>query len=168
MHRPTPDQSYEVTLSYTNIWRHFVTRGNKQHTSDAVLVTRWLSLMFPGIAKMEVTYASVKSNSEEMLDNDKKSYSPCSSRSSSSSSSCVQEPAGSDVQWQISQVKKGCLHLVVGDCMLASGRTLHRPESGTGLNEAFSTGRAWSPRCEAAILDHEQKWWADAHLPPTE
>ena len=62
------------------------------------------------------------------------------------------------ISWQLAQGRKGRLHLVVGDC-LACSRTLKLPESGSGVNDAASTLRSWSPRCYASLPDDVKLWW---------
>ena len=156
-HNPAPNQELEVSLSYTNAWKYFAKRGDNLASSTITSASEWMALMLPKIKDMDTAYAST-------LDDKAPSSSSSSSSSSSNSSSLQIEPPGSDVQWQLSSsAKKGCLHLVVGDDMLACGRTLNRPESGEGLSRALTTGKRWSPRCKAALLEVEQKWWDDSH-----
>ena len=99
-----------------------------------------------------------------------KSESSASSSSTSPSkaskgSDCIEEEPGADIQWQLSQGRKGCLHFVIGDEGLGCGRNLRHPELGLGLKDSLATGNDWPPRCKAALLDDEKKWWADAHRP---
>ena len=162
---PSPAEDLEVTLSYTNIWRHFNPRGsNKQKPTDVPSVAKWLSSMFPKMANLECAYSAVtilKSGSS----GSSSSSSSSSPSKASKSSDCIEEEPGADIQWQLSQGKKGCLHLVIGDAGLRCGRNLRHPELGLGLKDALATGKDWSPRCKAALLDDEKKWWADAHRP---
>jgi hypothetical protein len=63
-----------------------------------------------------------------------------------------------DVHWQLSQGKKGRLHILnCGD--LACNRELHLPEEGQGLYAAAATGRKWSPRCYESLPESAKEWW---------
>jgi hypothetical protein len=63
-----------------------------------------------------------------------------------------------EVHWQLSQGKKGRLHVLnCGD--LACNRELHLPEEGNGLYAAAATGRKWSPRCYEALPESAKEWW---------
>ena len=67
--------------------------------------------------------------------------------------------AAVNLKWQLSSGKHGRLHALDGMC-LACSRTLRRPEEGTGLSQALSTGRVWSPRCWASLSPAVQQWWS--------
>ena len=64
-------------------------------------------------------------------------------------------------QWKISTGKKGCVHIVTKDGVLACGRSLRGPEEGIGLSQAYNSGRPISPRCFKALSSAGQRWWKD-------
>ena len=45
---------------------------------------------------------------------------------------------------------------------LCCGRCLRMPEKGTGLSNALTATREWSPRCWKALPAEAQSWWSDA------
>ena len=65
------------------------------------------------------------------------------------------------VQWKISTGKKGCVHILTKDGVLACGRTLRGPDEGVGLSQAYNSGRPISPRCFKALSSAGQRWWKD-------
>ena len=67
----------------------------------------------------------------------------------------------STVQWKISTGKRGCVHIMTEDGILACGRVLKSPDEGLGLSQAFQAGRPISPRCFRALSRAGQRWWKD-------
>ena len=99
--------------------------------------------------------------------------SACGSPSSSSDSSSSDNESNAEdephpvsfnaLSWELSSGTKGRLHLRSLDLdRLCCSRTLHRPESGTGLAWACQTGRRWSPRCWASLPKEARGWWTDS------
>ena len=67
----------------------------------------------------------------------------------------------STLQWKISTGKKGCVHIITEDGVLACGRSLTGPDEGLGLSRAYNSGRPISPRCFKALSSAGQRWWKD-------
>ena len=73
--------------------------------------------------------------------------------SESVSTGSTEQTDSSNVQWVLSKGRKGHLHLCrplqlqVKRWRTMCNRGLCTPDLGTGLEDAFSTGKAWSPRC---------------------
>ena len=159
---PSPSLADEVKFTLSQTWHHWPRRGHPVTPPSTNSVRPWLSSMFPGVQLP----GSIPPELKEPVDDASSSSSSNSPSSKSSESSCKIEAPGSDIHWQLSKGKNGCLHLCVGhpeDRMLACGRNLHDPEDGIGLVAALSTGHQWSPRCKHALLQEEQDWWHDSH-----
>ena len=66
-----------------------------------------------------------------------------------------------EVNWKISTGKRGCVHILLEDGSLACGRNLKLPDEGSGLSQAFQSGRPISPRCFKALSKAGQRLWKD-------
>ena len=90
-----------------------------------------------------------------------------SDESSNSAASSQHEDRGiPEVNWLLTNGKKGCLHIQVdgGEHNRSRcGRALRRPESGTGIEQALATGHVWSPRCFECLPEQAKAWWRSAH-----
>jgi len=68
-----------------------------------------------------------------------------------------------EINWQLSQGKKGCLHLTGEDPDYTQcGRCLKGPKTGLGIANAASTGAKWSPRCFQALSSQACEAWLAA------
>ena len=160
---PLPSLKDEKGMSLSDTWHLWPMREKEKQIPSPNDVALWLASMFPNVGKISFSNLdpSILPQKRQLAGLQSKPHSDSES-DSSSETSCMAEAIGSDVGWQLSLGKKGCLHLRIGDG-LACGRTLNRPETGVGLDLAMQSGRDWSPRCKAALLDSEIKWWDDSH-----
>ena len=84
---------------------------------------------------------------------------------SDSSSSDTQVEECQEMQWLLSKGRHGHLHICKPLQLQTKrwhthcNRGLKDPEVGVGLQDAFSTGRSWSPRCFSHLPPKLQKAW---------
>ena len=118
--QPSPTLKEEVGLTISQTWKLWPKRGDSVRHPPGKSVLTWLSSMFPLIGDMIVPHCKdLPPSASVSMD--------ASSSSSSSSESCMAEPPGSDVNWELAGGRNGHLHLVISD-PCACGRKLNRPE----------------------------------------
>ena len=160
---PAPTREEEVLFSLSRQWKSFACRSTLGTPANVAEVQQWLQGICPNLCKLSLELTEPPSPTT-----DEGNYSSGSSSSNSSkkdtSIDCIMEVPGKDVQWELSGGRNGHLHLVVNG-MLSCGRTLSRPQEGTGLEEAHRTGHIWSPRCKANLLEEDLEWLHKAEHP---
>jgi len=125
---PKPTLQDEVNMTFSQSWKFWPKRGNELSTVALNEARSWLSSMFTNVNAVPSDRRSNSMTANDLPgdgDNNDDSSSPS---LSSSSNSCEMDPPGSDIAWFLSAGRRGCLHLCVGDGLLACGRKLYRPE----------------------------------------
>eukprot|EP00435_Cladocopium_sp_Y103_P072039 s1255_g39.t1 len=110
--------------------------------------------------------AAVRGNDHSSSSSDS-STSDTDSDSSSVDTVANEAADSSEVQWLLSKGPKGHLHickplqLQTKRWHTQCNRGLKDPDIGVGLEDAFSTGRQWSPRCFSSLPKQLQNIWQD-------